>query len=370
MIPGDDRWRSDDPLADVQLPTFDGHDGTTTEERLAAVMAGARQIHEARERERAQQLAAIAKVQRKAERRQRARRIVAATALVLVVLAGGLALVRSPEVRVSIEELAAGIGADEPTTTASPPTRRATIPPTSRVTPPTTDEDLVAPSPPRGDRPTPTEAPSSTPLGAPPPVVEDGPYEFTVTGPDDEPGRYDPCRPITVVVNDRLAPPNGDELVDSALAEVSRATGLQFVREGGSDEAAAFDRAPYQPDRYGDRWAPVLIAWTDEATNPELVGDTVGQGGSAWLDIDGHSVFVSGAVVLDSPELAEIASYPNGTSYVRAVLLHELAHVVGLAHVEDPAQLMYAQSGEVVDFAAGDLAGLAVLGQGPCIRRL
>lgn len=370
MIPDDDRWRSDDPLAGVQLPTFDGPEGTTSEDRLAAVMAGAREVHQAREQERARQLAAYAKAERKAERRRRARRIVAATAVVLVVLASGLALVANPSVRGSIDELAAGIGAEEPSTTLLPPTtRRSTVPPTSRVSPPTTDEDLVAPPPPR-DRPTPQEAESAVPLGSPPPVEGDGPYEFTVTGPDDEPGRYDPCRPINVVLNNRLAPPNGGELVDSALAEISRSTGLQFVVEGESDESATTDREPYQPDRFGDRWAPVLIAWTDEVTNPELAGDTVGQGGSAWLDVEGHSVFITGAIVLDSPELAEIAGLRGGFEQVRAVILHELAHVVGLAHVDDPTQLMYANAGQAVDFAAGDLAGLAILGQGPCIRRL
>ena len=47
-------------------------------------------------------------------------------------------------------------------------------------------------------------------------------------------------------------------------------------------------------------------------------------------------------------------------------MLHELAHVVGLGHVDDPEQVMHdtvlgkAASGD------GDLRGLRAVGNGPC----
>ena len=40
--------------------------------------------------------------------------------------------------------------------------------------------------------------------------------------------------------------------------------------------------------------------------------------------------------------------------------------MVGLAHVDDPTQLMYAEGNAVTTFRAGDLAGLAELGHGSC----
>ena len=36
----------------------------------------------------------------------------------------------------------------------------------------------------------------------------------------------------------------------------------------------------FQPDRYGDQWAPVLIAWTDESVITDLAGDVAGVGGA------------------------------------------------------------------------------------------
>ena len=50
---------------------------------------------------------------------------------------------------------------------------------------------------------------------------------------------------------------------------------------------------------------------------------------------------------------------------------HELGHVVGLDHVEDPTRLMNPVGGdEVTDFATGDLLGLAQLGRGRCFPEI
>ena len=61
---------------------------------------------------------------------------------------------------------------------------------------------------------------------------------------------------------------------------------------------------------------------------------------------------------------------PDGVATARAILLHELGHVLGLAHVSDPTQLMYPQQSDVDDFAAGDLAGLVRLASGECVPSL
>ena len=67
---------------------------------------------------------------------------------------------------------------------------------------------------------------------------------------------------------------------------------------------------------------------------------------------------------------AEVLQWPEGSRYARAVVMHELAHVVGLDHVDDPTQLMNPEGTDVTEFAAGDLAGLARLGGGQCVPEL
>jgi hypothetical protein len=188
-------------------------------------------------------------------------------------------------------------------------------------------------------------------------VVEDG---------REVPVAWSPCRPVHVVVDPTGAPPEFPGQVRSALDEVAAATGLTFVDDGLVTEAPSLDRAPYQPDRYGDRWAPVLVGFADETTVPDLAGSVAGiasvQMVEAPVTRDAH--LVTGTVYLDT-ELLEPAPGRTGLEHL-AVLRHELGHVVGLDHVDDPTQLMHPTSGAVPTFQPGDLAGLAELGRGSC----
>ena len=182
---------------------------------------------------------------------------------------------------------------------------------------------------------------------------------------------YDPCRPIHYAVRPDNAPPGGEQLVRQAVEEVSAATGLKFVNDGSTSEGPSDQRKSYQPDRYGNRWAPVLITWSSPAESPRLEGKVAGFGGSARAETtDRRSAFVTGQVALDAPALQEIIQRPNGPLHVRAIIMHELGHVLGLDHVDDPKQLMNAENAGIIAFAEGDRAGLAVLGGGTCIPEL
>jgi hypothetical protein len=210
------------------------------------------------------------------------------------------------------------------------------------------------------------------PIGTPPTAPSSTSYRLNESpDPGQEMVAYDPCRPVHWVVRPDNAPPGAQQLVEQALAEVSVATGLQFVHDGPTTEAPSGSRDNYQPERYGKRWAPLLITWSDPGETPGLAGRVVGLGGSSYAQSPGKPlVHVAGSVTLDAPDLTAVLERPNGRAQVRAVIMHELGHVVGLDHVDDPAQLMHAENSGLTGFAAGDLAGLARLGTGECVPQL
>jgi len=184
------------------------------------------------------------------------------------------------------------------------------------------------------------------------------------------PVTYDSCAPLHVVVNDRLAPTGTDGLLQSAVDEVSTASGLRIVVDGPTDEPPSRARPLRDPARYGSRWSPVLVAWTTPHQVPGLRGKVVGLGGSASVSTPGgRRHYVTGTVSLDTPGLQRVLarSPGRGTLEVRAVMMHELGHVLGLAHVHDRGQIMFARNIGRTAWGAGDRAGLARLGAGPCL---
>ena len=53
-----------------------------------------------------------------------------------------------------------------------------------------------------------------------------------------------------------------------------------------------------------------------------------------------------------------------------AVIQHELGHLLGLNHVDDPTQLRYKDAIDTSAYGNGDLNGLAHLGTGDCFPYL
>jgi len=181
---------------------------------------------------------------------------------------------------------------------------------------------------------------------------------------DDEgrPARWDPCTPISYVVQTGWAPEHGRRDLADALARLSAASGLRFLDEGDTDEMPYSARPAYQPERYGERWAPLLVGWVPPgATDLGLGSGVQGVSLSVAVSNRGGPSLVSGQVVLDADHRLASGFGPGTTD--GEVLLHELAHAVGLGHVQDPTQVMYPQTTNSESaFGAGDRKGLAAVG--------
>ncbi|MBC2931490.1 matrixin family metalloprotease [Nocardioides sp. zg-1228] len=200
------------------------------------------------------------------------------------------------------------------------------------------------------------------PLSAPRVVGQGGAFTWAMTqrGTGDPVG-WDPCEEIRYRINPAGEPPGGRRLVDGAIRRISAATGLAFADEGETDER------PFPGGgRLFGRPDPVVIGWGDDTEYADLAGQVAGVGGAvAERGSAGHLTFVSGSVVLDLDAFtpAAVAEQPRT---MEAIVLHELAHVVGLGHIEEPMELMYADNTGQVELGPGDREGLARLGSLPC----
>lgn len=183
------------------------------------------------------------------------------------------------------------------------------------------------------------------------------------------PVAWSSCQPIrwSAVLDE--APPGASELLDEAFRRVADATGLAFERVPSTGEDLSVDRSSVTIDERGDlAWSPVLVGWVDPATT-DLPMDLTDRGVAVPLSdvgADGR-VLVTGLVAFNAAWPLEVDFGDRHTSW-GATVLHELAHLVGLDHVGDPAELMTPTAGfGAAEWGPGDLAGLRAVGASqPC----
>ena len=204
-------------------------------------------------------------------------------------------------------------------------------------------------------------------LGLAPEVSGDGTYAFLAHQPREpaKPVAYDPCREIHVVLNPDGGPKRSTALLAEALRTMRETTGLKFVYDGTSDQRPRWS-GPTRPLGLG-REDPVLVSFATADEVPQLEGPVAGVGGSTSVSTQlGQRRYVTGQVTLDVASFRSLGRQRDGEAYGLAILLHELGHVVGLAHVADPGELMYAENLGLTEFGRGDRIGLAALGRGEC----
>ena len=182
------------------------------------------------------------------------------------------------------------------------------------------------------------------------------------------PVRWNPCEPIQYEVNLEGAPVDALDEVARATARVTDATGIGFTFDATTTRTLNETAHDYfYSDGVAGTYFPILIAWI---SHQEMVRRTGEQDVLAFAhpelgESDRSDQYVSGWVVVDSGGRFE----DSGRYSLELVLMHELGHIVGLAHVKDPDELMFsgqdagdARPYQMDDWGPGDLRGLEQVG--------
>lgn len=199
-----------------------------------------------------------------------------------------------------------------------------------------------------------------------PDLSRPGHYKFLQTQPgSDQPVAYDSCRTLHIALNPAGGPSNSGDLLLQAIAKIHRASGLSIVFDGLSTARPVWDNSNVSP--VPGPAPPVLVAFADAEEVPALAGNVAGVGGSATIVMaNGVKRYFTGQISLDKESFANLRGRRGGNLEGRAIMMHELGHVLGLAHVEDPNELMARHNGNLVAYGPGDLKGLKILGHGRC----
>ncbi|KQU67590.1 matrixin family metalloprotease [Phycicoccus sp. Root101] len=154
----------------------------------------------------------------------------------------------------------------------------------------------------------------------------------------------------------------------TAVSRIATYTGMTFSYKGSTTEVPQSGSMPKQS-------AELVIAYTTPSkTNYSLAGSILGQGGlyAAWVSrtSGGTTTYTTAAlrgfVVLDTPQILSQTKPGFGAGLRRTnVVLHELGHAFGLAHVTTNTQQMYPSISSVSPngMATGDRGGLYRLGK-------
>ena len=204
------------------------------------------------------------------------------------------------------------------------------------------EEPLVASVGPATDRPTPAGG-STSPLGAPPPVADDDRFAFIST----QPGSVGPGGPGSLPGADAWWSTTGPgprapttRWWPRPSTRSWRPPGCRSRSRGRPTRRPAPSATPCRGTATGTGGR--RCSWPG-ATQARWMRSTgrwrASAGGQAFAPEGEEAVYVTGQVVLDGPQIDDLLDRPGGLAQARAIVMHELAHLVGLDHVNDPSQL-------------------------------
>ena len=170
----------------------------------------------------------------------------------------------------------------------------------------------------------------------------DNNYAFEVTNAAGVPARWNPCEALHYAVVSTGAPAGWQNDVTDDIDQVSQATGISFVDDGTYTSSSAVPST-----------SKIVISWVSSLTG----GDTIGLTTYWFYNSGGYAPQMASAQI----QLLTSLRSGGGFSGEQPVLLHELGHAMGLAHVNAPEVMNPVDQGDG-SYLAGDLNGLWHLG--------
>lgn len=205
--------------------------------------------------------------------------------------------------------------------------------------------------------PVPTGAGKRATVGAPAsaaPAGKSSSHEFATLNGAGVPARWRTCAEIPVVVSTAGAPAGVVSELRAALTQLNAATGLRFtITDTRSRALSAYDS--------DNPATPVLVGFP--AMGAGVFTDASMAGLTSTAVDPATNAITGGTVAFNADLLGTYTPGATGADPRSALLLHELGHLAGLAHVQDSSQVMYPYTGTgyARTFGVGDLAGLHAL---------
>jgi hypothetical protein len=201
--------------------------------------------------------------------------------------------------------------------------------------------------------------------------VGDGPGFAFLQGTAAGPFRWNPCEPIHYQWNPSQAPAGAVEDLQEVVRRLEDDTGIDFVDDGSTSRT---DRQQQRwdytsPDPDDDSPLPVLVTWVSPEEFRRYANPRVYAGVGIAVPLDEYGVYESGLIVMNAD--GSLVPGFDGRFSHGPILQHEWGHVLGLAHVGSPSELMWSSEVDgaaeypdfsVTDWGEGDLRGLQRLG--------